>query len=131
MKVCRLKIIKANILENNIDSPQITYVSQNRNNKKEVYIESERKIDNEEINTPMGNLEEIIITKENNDNNNIKLQEIIKSDREKNIIDKKEENLENEKINEDDEFNDLKRSYPYAIINKRKDLNTYLKYSFK
>ena len=131
MKVCRLKIIKANILENNIDSPQITYVSQNRNNKKEVYIESERKIDNEETNTPMGNLEEIIISKENNDNNNIKLQEIIKSDREKNIIDKKEENLENEKINEDDEFNDLKRSYPYAIINKRKDLDTSLKYIFK
>ena len=99
MKVCRLKIIKANILENNIYSPQITYVSQNKNNKKEVYIESERKIDNEETNTPMGNLEEIIISKENNDNN-IKLQEIIKSDREKNIIDKKEENLEDEKINE-------------------------------
>ena len=44
MKVCRLKIIKANILENNLDSPQITYISQNKNNKKEIYVESEWKI---------------------------------------------------------------------------------------
>ena len=130
MKVCRLKIIRANILENNFDSPQITYVSQIKNNKKEQYIESERKIENDEIQTPFDNLEEIILTKDNIDNN-IKLREVINSDRDKIINEKKEDVLENEKINENDEINDLKSSYPYAIMNKKKDLDSSLKYIFK
>ena len=44
---------------------------------------------------------------------------------------KKEDILENEKINENDEINDLKSSYPYAIMNKKKDLDSSLKYIFK
>ena len=126
----KIQIIRANILENNFDSPQITYVSQIKNNKKEQYIESERKIENDEIQTPFDNLEEIILTKDNIDND-IKLREVINSDRDKIINEKKEDVLENEKINENDEINDLKSSYPYAIMNKKKDLDSSLKYIFK
>ena len=135
MKICRLKIIRANILENNIDSPQIIYVSQNKNNKKLAYFESERKLTNDEMITPFDNNEEIIVSKDNNDENNIKLQDIIKSDRDKKINGNKNNMTpENYKINEDDEIKyrtDLKSSYPYAIMDKRKDLDSSLKYIFK
>ena len=138
MKICRLKIIRANILENNIDSPQIIYVSQNKNNKKQIYFESEQKLANDEMITPFDNNEDIIISRDNNDDNNIKLQDIIKSDREKKITNDKDNKnnlvIENGKINEDDEIKfrtDLKSSYPYAIMDKRKDLDSSLKYIFK
>ena len=135
MKICRLKIIRANILENNIDSPQIIYVSQNKNNKKLSYFESEKKLANDDVITPFDNNEEIIVSKDNNDENNIKLQDIIKSDRDKKINDNKNNMTpENYKINEDDEIKyrtDLKSSYPYAIMDKRKDLDSSLKYIFK
>ena len=135
MKICRLKIIRANILENNIDSPQIVYVSQNKNNKKLAYFESEKKLANDDMITPFDNNEEIIVSKDNNDENNIKLQDIIKSDRDKKINDNKNNMTpENYKINEDDEIKyrtDLKSSYPYAIMDKRKDLDSSLKYIFK
>ena len=120
MKICRLKIIRANILENNIDSPQIVYVSQNKNNKKLAYFESEKKLANDDMITPFDNNEEIIVSKDNNDENNIKLQDIIKSDRDKKINGNKNNMTpENYKINEDDEIKyrtDLKSSYPYAIM---------------
>ena len=135
MKICRLKIIRANILENNIYSPQIVYVSQNKNNKKLAYFESEKKLANDDVITPFDNNEEIIVSKDNNDENNIKLQDIIKSDRDKKINGNKNNMTpENYKINEDDEIKyrtDLKSSYPYAIMDKRKDLDSSLKYIFK
>ena len=88
--------------------------------------------------TPFDNNEDIIISKDYNDDNNIKLQDVIKSDREKKITnDKFNKNnlvIENGKINENDEIKfrtDLKSSYPYAIMDKRKDLNSSLKYIFK
>ena len=138
MKICRLKIIRANILENNMDSPQIIYVSQNKVNKKQEYMESENKLGDVEINSPFDETEEIIISKDNNNDNNIKLQDIIKSDRDKKINHNKEDAnnlpLENYKINEDDKIKfgtDLKSSYPYAVMNKKKDLDNSLKYIFK
>ena len=88
--------------------------------------------------TPFDNNEDIIISRDNNDDNNFKLQDIIKSDREKKITNDKDNKnnlvIENGKINEDDEIKfrtDLKSSYPYAIMDKRKDLDSSLKYIFK
>ena len=138
MKICRLKIIRANILENNIDSPQITYVSQNKSKKNHEQLSSSQKLYNSEYKTPLGYVEEIIISKGNN-STNMKLQEIINSDRDnKNKTDINEEinnnETENNKINEDDEHkyeSDIKCNYPYAIMNKKKDLNNSMKYIFK
>ena len=142
-KTCRLKIIRANISENNIDTPKIIYVSQNKSiNKKELYETIQKKY-KESKNKVINNVEEIIIQKEN-ENANMKLQDIIKSDREKENI----ENIENIEIKQDinnievensirkeeienNNQNNLKSSYPYAIMNKKKELDNSLRYIFK
>ena len=141
-KTCRLKIIRANISENNIDTPKIIYVSQNKSiNKKELY-ETIQKTYEESKNKIINNVEEIIIQKEN-ENANMKLQDIIKSDREKENI----ENIENIEIKQDinnievensirkeeienNKQNNLKSSDPYAIITKKKELDNSLRYIF-
>ena len=131
MKKCRLKIIRANISENNIDTPLIIYVSQNKSNtKKKDLHESTQKINNKGKNELIGNVEEIILPKENG-KTNIKLQDIIKSDREKennenieNKVDVNNLEVENSLKKEESENNNqynLRSSYPYAIMNKKKD----------
>ena len=150
MKICRLKIIRANILSDNIDTPYITYVSQSQNKKntKEDLYESKQKIYNEEKNELVDNIEEIILSKESA-NENIKLQDIIKSDREQDNKEEKEEKEEKENNEKKEDINNiivensikneesknnqnvLKSSYPYAIMNKRKDLNNSLRFIFK
>ena len=145
MKICRLKIIKANISDNNSVIPQISYVSQNKLVKKPIDYELVKDFYNDEKIELIENTEEIIVSKENN-NNNIKLQEIIKSDRDEKINEQNEENKkviieekqlieETNKIKEEEKANtleiDVKISYPYAVINKKKDLNSSLKYIFK
>lgn len=145
MKICRLKIIKANISDNNSVIPQISYVSQNKLVKKPIDYELVKDFYNDEKIELIENTEEIIVSKENN-NNNIKLQEIIKSDRDEKINEQNEENKkviieekqlieETNKIKEEEKANtleiDVKISYPYAVINKKKDLNNSLKYIFK
>ena len=92
-KTCRLKIIRANISENNIDTPKIIYVSQNKSINKKELNETIQKTYEESKNKIINNVEEIIIQKEN-ENANMKLQDIIKSDREK-------ENIENIEIKQD------------------------------
>ena len=62
-KICRLKIIRANISENNIDSPQIIYVSQNKSNNKKDLYKSIQKTYNESKNKKINNIEEIILPK--------------------------------------------------------------------
>ena len=91
MKICRLKIIKANISDNNSVIPQISYVSQNKLVKKPIDYELVKDFYNDEKIELIENTEEIIVSKENN-NNNIKLQEIIKSDRDEKINEQNEEN---------------------------------------
>ena len=132
MKKCRLKIIRANILENNIDSPKITYVSQSITNKNhEDYELINNKYIEEKIEL-VDTIEEIILSKENT-SNHIKLQDIIKSERDQEIYDKNDNLIEEEKNEELENIieYDLKNSYPYAIMNKRKDLNNSLRYIFK
>lgn len=132
MKKCRLKIIRANILENNIDSPKITYVSQSITNKNhEDYELTNNKYIEEKIDL-VDTIEEIILSKENT-SNHIKLQDIIKSERDQEIYDKNDNLIEEEKNEELENIieYDLKNSYPYAIMNKRKDLNNSLRYIFK
>ena len=141
MKKCWLKIIRANISENNIDTPLIIYVSQNKSNtKKKDLHESTQKINNKGKNELIGSVEEIILPKENG-KTNIKLQDIIKSDREKennenieNKVDVNNLEVENSLKKEESENNNqynLRSSYPYAIMNKKKDLDTSLRYIFK
>ena len=150
MKICRLKIIRSNILSDNIDTPYITYVSQSQNKKntKEDLYESIQKIYNEGKNELIENIEEIILPKESA-NENIKLQDIIKSDREQDNKEEKEEKEEKENNEKKEDINNiivensikneesknnqniLKSSYPYAIMNKRKDLNNSLRFIFK
>ena len=132
MKKCRLKIIRANILENNIDSPKIAYVSQSKTNKQfEDYELTNNKYIEEKIDI-VDAIEEIILSKENT-SNHIKLQDIIKSERDQEIDDNKDNLIEEEKNEEIENIieYDLKNSYPYAIMNKRKDLNNSLRYIFK
>ena len=137
MKKCRLKIIRANILEDNLDYPQISYVSQSKSVNVKMDLMSNQKPDINEYITPLGNSEEIIIIPKENNSVNIKLQDIINSERNKSKTENNGEAnnaVENDNINEHDEIKfltDLKSSYPYAIINKKKDLNNSLKYIFK
>ena len=139
-KICRLKVIRANISENNIDTPKIIYVSQNKSNNKKNIYEPNQKTKKESKNKFIDNIEEIILPSEN-EKANIKLQDIIKSDREKEnneIIENKidinnievENSIRKEEI-ENNNKNNLKSSYPYVIMNKKKDLDNSLRYIFK
>lgn len=137
MKICRLKIIKANISENGTVSPQIMYVSQNKTKRKKENISSSQNIYSNEFNIPLGNIEEIFISKENN-STNVKLQDIINSERNKNKTEiKKETNnikMENDKIKKKEEIkfeSDIENKYPYSIVNKKRSLNYSLKHIFK
>ena len=132
MKICRLKIIRANILENNIDTPKIAYVSESKTNKKNEDSEfSNIKYMEEKIEF-VNNIEEVILSKENT-SNHFKLQDIIKSERDQEIDDNEKNLIEEDKNEELENIieYDLKNSYPYAIMNKRKDLNNSLRYIFK
>ena len=131
MKVCRLKIIRANIVKD-IDTPKIVYISKSGATNAE--------------NNLAEKIEELIISKD--DSKPIKLQDMIKSEREKKeeeskdmIIDNTIEvnnlevitkkNTKEEKlkaVNDDNNNIDNKNNYPYIILNKKRNLNNSLRY---
>ena len=155
MKTCRLKIITANILDD-IDTPKIHYISQNKQSKK--IISNNNKQDHQVYNN------DNITQKENheiiNDRNQIKSKEIInylernnedKIENEKNkdyadenidindlcTVSNKGLNIEqkiNSIINNIDNNcnvgNDINNNYPYTIMNKKKS-NSSLRHLFK
>ena len=155
MKTCRLKIITANILDD-IDTPKIHYISQNKQSKK--IISNNNKQDHQVYNN------DNITQKENheiiNDRNQIKSKEIInylernnedKIENEKNkdyadenidindlcTVSNKGLNIEqkiNSIINNIDNNcnvgNDINNNYPYTIMNKKKS-NSSIRHLFK
>ena len=155
MKTCRLKIITANIIDD-IDTPKIHYISQNKQSKK--IISNNNKQDHQVYNN------DNITQKENheiiNDRNQIKSKEIInylernnedKIENEKNkdyadenidindlcTVSNKGLNIEqkiNSIINNIDNNcnvgNDINNNYPYTIMNKKKS-NSSLRHLFK
>ena len=155
MKTCRLKIITANILDD-IDTPKIHYISQNKQSKK--IISNNNKQDHQVYNN------DNIIQKENheiiNDRNQIKSKEIInylernsedKIENEKNKdyadenidindlctvsnkdlnIEQKINNIINYIDNNCNEGNNINNNYPYTIMNKKKSNNS-LRHLFK
>ena len=134
MKVCRLKIIRANIVKD-IDTPKIVYISKSGATNAE--------------NNLAEKIEELIISKD--DSKPIKLQDMIKSEREKKeeeskdmIIDNTIEvnnlevitkkNTKEEKlkaVNDNNNNIENKNNYPYIILNKKRNLNNSLRYLFK
>ena len=149
MKVCRLKIITANIFDG-IETPQIHYVSQNKkekiiinnNNEKNSLInniEENKEIKKENIfetieykNGENNNIQKDINQKENNNTNNMDVNIDINdlcSISNKNLYE--EQMINNIIDNNYNPYTHLNNNYPYAIISKKKGLNNSLRNLFK
>ena len=151
MKVCRLKIITANIFDG-IETPQIHYVSQNK--KEKIIINN-----NNEKNSLINNIEENKeIKKENifetveykNGENNIQKDDINQKENNNTNTNNMDVNIDindlcsisNKNLYEEQMINNiidnnynpythLNNNYPYAIISKKKGLNNSLRNLFK
>ena len=108
MKVCRLKIIASNIIDN-IDKPSIHYVSQNKKSK--IYIEKKRYKQINRLDDKFGYIEvkEENTPKKNKIMNQIQLEELINYDLVKSNqnIEKNAKNEIKEESNNNVNINDL------------------------
>lgn len=153
MKACRLKIITANILNEN-DTPQIHYISQNKKQKKidvvinndinnnnlSHYIEENNKIEKEIIEKITENKmpEELLINDNNlfqsinNENGqNAELNELYTISNKNIYEEQKINNISNALDSNYNPYTHLNNNYPYTIMNKKKGLNSSLRHLFK